>query len=131
MEQTLDSLYQKALEEIEACSDLESLNNVRNAYLSKKSPLMALMGQMKTLSGEEKAAFGKKINEVKNEITSRLEAKKVVLEKEALKARLEKEALDITLPGVSFVKGAKNPFYIIQDEMIEVLLAERQKKAKS
>lgn len=119
----LDSLYQSALEEIEGCLDLDSLNNVRNAYLSKKSPLMALMGQMKTLSGEEKAAFGKKINEIKNDIARRIEEKRVVLEAEALKVKLANETIDITLPGRDFARGAKNPFYIIQDEMIDIFAA--------
>ena len=119
----LDSLYQSALEEIEGCLDLDSLNNVRNAYLSKKSPLMALMGQMKTLSGEEKAAFGKKINEIKNDIARRIEEKRVVLEAEALKVKLANETIDITLPGRDFTRGVKNPFYIIQDEMIDIFAA--------
>ena len=123
MEQTLNELYQKALEEIELCTTLESLNNVRNAYLSKKSPLMALMSKMKDLTGEERAAFGKKINEIKNDITARIESKRIVLEEKALKEKLEKEAIDITLPGRKLTRGAKNPYYIIQDEMIDIFAA--------
>lgn len=123
MEQTLDSLHQTAIKEIDECLDLDSLNNVRNTYLSKKSQLMAMMGQMKTLSGEEKAAFGKKINEIKNDIASRIEQKRVVLEAEALRIKLANEALDITLPGKNFTSGAKNPFYIIQDEIIDIFAA--------
>lgn len=123
MEQTLDSLHQTAIKEIDECLDLDSLNNVRNTYLSKKSQLMAMMGQMKTLSGEEKAAFGKKINEIKNDIASRIEQKRIVLEAEALRIKLANEALDITLPGKNFTSGAKNPFYIIQDEIIDIFAA--------
>lgn len=123
MEQTLDSLYQKAIAEIDECSDLEGLNNIRNTYLSKKSQLMLMMGQMKTLSGEEKAAFGKKINEIKNNIASKIEEKRAALEKEALRIKLANEALDITLPGRNFSSGAKNPFYIIQDEIIDIFAA--------
>lgn len=123
MEQTLDSLHQTAIKEIDECLDLDSLNNVRNTYLSKKSQLMAMMGQMKTLSGEEKIAFGKKINEIKNDIASRIEQKRTVLEAEALRIKLANEALDITLPGKNFTSGAKNPFYIIQDEIIDIFAA--------
>ncbi len=123
MEQTLDSLYKKAIAEIDECSDLEGLNNIRNTYLSKKSQLMLMMGQMKTLSGEEKAAFGKKINEIKNSIVSKIEEKRAALEKETLRIKLANEALDITLPGRNFSSGAKNPFYIIQDEIIDIFAA--------
>ena len=50
----LESLHQQALSEIEVSSDLDSLNNVRNTYLSKKSPLMAMMSKMKELSVDRK-----------------------------------------------------------------------------
>ncbi len=123
MEQTLDSLHQTAIKEIDGCLDLDGLNNVRNTYLSKKSQLMAMMRQMKTLSGEEKAAFGKKINEIKNDIATRIEQKRIVLEEEALRIKLANEALDITLPGRNFTSGVKNPFYIIQDEIIDIFAA--------
>ncbi len=120
MEPTLEELHEQALKEIEECENLESLNNVRNAYLSKKSPLMALMSRMKELIGEEKVAFGKRINDAKNEIMTRLEAKRAVLEAKRLADKLQKETIDITLPSKGMEKGAKNPFYIIQDEMIDI-----------
>lgn len=120
MEHTLEELHEKALQEIAACDDLETLNNVKNTYLSKKSPLMALMSRMKELTGEMKAAFGKKINDAKTEISMRLEEKRKALEERALEEKLKKETIDISLPSKGMEKGSKNPFYIIQDEMIDI-----------
>lgn len=120
MEDQIKELHEKAVEEIEACDDLETLGTIRNAYLSKKSPLMALMSRMKELSGEAKAAFGKHINDAKNEIAERLEAKRKALEERKIEKQLEEEAIDISLPGKEMKKGAKNPFYKIQDEIIDI-----------
>lgn len=120
MEDQIKELHEKAVEEIEACDDLETLGTIRNAYLSKKSPLMALMSRMKELSGEARAAFGKHINDAKNEIAERLEAKRKALEERKIEKQLEEEIIDISLPGKEMKKGAKNPFYKIQDEIIDI-----------
>ena len=116
----LESLHQQALSEIESSSDLETLNNVRNTYLSKKSPLMAMMAKMKELQGEEKISFGQKINSIKNELTLKLEEKRTLLEEAKLQQKLQDEVIDITLPGVNYDMGGKNPFRIIEDEMIDI-----------
>ena len=116
----LESLHQQALSEIEASSDLDTLNNVRNTYLSKKSPLMAMMAKMKELQGEEKISFGQKINSIKNELTLKLEEKRTLLEEAKLQQKLQDEVIDITLPGVNYDMGGKNPFRIIEDEMIDI-----------
>lgn len=120
MEDQIKELHEKAVEEIESCDDLETLGTIRNAYLSKKSPLMALMSRMKELSGEARAAFGKHINDAKNEIAERLEAKRKALEERKIEKQLEEETIDISLPGKEMKKGAKNPFYKIQDEIIDI-----------
>lgn len=116
----LDELYQEALARITGAEDLESLNDVRNTYLSKKSPLMAMMSKMKELAGDARVAFGQKINMVKNELTSKIEAKKEALEAKLLEEKLQKEVIDISLPGVNYDMGGKNPFRIIEDEMIDI-----------
>lgn len=123
MEKELDTLHEEALHEIDEIRDLDDLTTVRNRYLSKKSPLMAFMGKMKELSGEAKAAFGKKINEVKMEIIARIEEKKEILEKAKLANQLANETIDISLPGKNFSRGSRNPFYIIQDEMIDIFIS--------
>lgn len=107
MEDQIKELHEKAVEEIEACDDLETLGTIRNAYLSKKSPLMALMSRMKELSGEARAAFGKHINDAKNEIAERLEAKRKALEERKIEKQLEEETIDISLPGKEMKKEPK------------------------
>lgn len=118
----LEQLHKEALEKIEEIDSLEKVNEVRNDYLSKKSKFMGLMSKMKELSIEGKKAFGEAINKAKDEITTKLEEKRQMLEKKVLEEKLKREEIDVTLPGVSYEMGGKNPFYIIQDEMIDIFL---------
>lgn len=118
----LTKLHQEALQDIEKITNLAQVNEVRNKYLSKKSQFMGLMSKMRDLNPQEKASFGQMINKAKSEITMKLEEKRICLEEAALNERLKAEAIDITLPSCNYELGAKNPFFIIQDEMIDIFV---------
>lgn len=121
-EKELSELHQKALASIDSATTLERLNDIRNEYLSKKSPLMALLGKMKELPPEERAAYGQKVNAVKAEISAKLDGKLADFEAKALREKLENESIDITLPGTSEESGARNPFFVIQDEITDIFI---------
>ena len=115
-------LKQDALQEIEAAETSDALNNVRNTYLSKKSELSSLTSQIGSLPPEERKAFGAALTEVRVAITTAIEEKMTYLKNKELEEKLEKEKIDISLPGANYEVGARNPFYIIQDEVIEIFL---------
>ena len=109
-----------ALKEISDATDENVLEKIRNTYLAKKSELNALMGIMRNLSPEDKVTFGKVMNEVRNDISTKFEEKRQEIAKKALDKKLEKEAIDISLPGRSYNVGSINPIYSIIDEMISI-----------
>lgn len=118
----LNEIYQKALNEIDGVKDMDTLQNIRNTYLSKKSELMSFMSHMKDLQGQERAAFGQKINSIKNEISEKIDAKKKALEEKKLQEQLEKEVIDFTLPASDVGLGSKHPFQIIVDQISEIFI---------
>ena len=122
MDQKLLDLKTEALSNIEACDNLARINELRVEYLGKKGFLSGLSSNMGKLQPSERAEFGKKINEVKNAITSSLEEKRVKLEEEALNKRLESESIDITLPGSNMVPGSKHIIQSMIDEISEICL---------
>lgn len=121
-EHELEALHQEALKAIENAATLEEITTVHNDYLSKKSKFMGLMSHMKDLTAEGRKVFGEAINKAKNEITEKLTAKRQKLEEKLLEEKLEREKIDISLPGVNYERGGKNPFFIIQDEMIDIFI---------
>ena len=85
--QTADSVLNEALDAEKEVKDQNDLSLFYNRFLSKKGKASTLMTLMKEVKAEHKAAFGKKVNEVKASIVSFYEAKKKELEAE--KARKE------------------------------------------
>ena len=120
--ENLESIKLEAIEELKKVEDTTQLNEVRNKYLSKKGLVSSLMSKMKDLSPEERANFGKVVNELKEAISSALEEKKIEIDAKELEAKLNKEKIDITLPGKSFQKGSKHPLQIINDEMCRIFI---------
>ena len=115
-------IKEQALKEVDAASNSDELNNVRNTYLSKKSELSGMSSLIGTLPVEEKKAFGQALNEVRVAITNAVEEKMSVLKSKELDEKLAKETVDISLPGKNNGLGARNPFHIIIDEITEIFL---------
>ena len=111
-----------ALNEISLANDNETLAKLQLTYLSKKSELMSFMSNMRNLQGEERAAFGQLINNVKTSIANAIDEKKREFERIALNKKLESEVIDITLPGNNYEKGTKHLFQRGIDEVSDVFI---------
>lgn len=116
------AIRELALKEIEKASSAPELLRIRNVYLAKKSELTSLMGLMKSIPNEGKAAFGKAINDAKGEIEAAFSAKNSDMEKKALAEKLSKEKIDLSLPGRNHEMGKVNPYYAIIDEMTDIFV---------
>ena len=113
-------IVDRALKEIEEADKGEVINNIRNNYLAKKSELMGMMSMLGQMSPEERKDFGKLINDAKNAIAEAINQKQQEIAEKELAKQLEKEKIDISLPGKRVELGGKNPFYIVQDELVEI-----------
>ncbi|MCH3908823.1 MAG: phenylalanine--tRNA ligase subunit alpha [Bacilli bacterium] len=116
----IKEIQAQALEMISKADTELALSNVRNAYLAKKSPLSAMMGKMKEVPNEEKASFGKAINDARSAIVLAYEEKLKKVEEAALNLKLESEKIDISLPAEKGNVGHTNPYMIIVDEMVSI-----------
>ena len=110
-------------EELEKASSSREIIEVKNRYLAKKGPFAALYKELGKLSGNEKAAFGKAINEARGELSEKLEKKLLAALSKEENERLLKEKIDISLPGTSLEEGHTNPFYLILDEIVDIFVS--------
>ena len=78
-------------------------------YLGKKGQLTGLLKNLGTLSPEDRPKAGALINEVKQELTGLLNARKDDLEQQALAEKLAAERVDVTLPGRRVDAGGLHP----------------------
>lgn len=121
----IEKILKEALEKIKQLtmnSTPEEIQAIRNEYLAKKSLLMGMMAALGSLGAEERKKIGQEINAAKNKITAELELKSEEIEKLRLIKKMEAEQIDLSLPGRTYEPGAKNPFFIIKDEISDIFI---------
>ena len=107
--QALSELVQSAVSKIDAAADVAALDAVRVAYLGKKGELTARLKSLSDLPADQRPAAGQEINQAKQTLQGRINARRDALENEALAARLVKDAVDVTLPGRGLALGGRHP----------------------
>lgn len=118
----LEALEKELIGCIKSAGNLADLESVRVAALGKKGSISAEMQRLGKMPAEERKAFGQAVNQVKERVTTALEARKQQLEAGALSARLAAEVSDITLsarPGPEQL-GRIHPVSHVLDECIEI-----------
>lgn len=107
--ESLEALKTAAIEAVQAASSPAELEQLRVDYLGKKGQLTGLLKNLGTLSPEDRPKAGALINEVKQELTGLLNARKDDLEQQALAEKLAAERVDVTLPGRRVDAGGLHP----------------------
>lgn len=116
----IENIANEALSKISGARSLKELEEARIELLGKNSAISLEMRKMGGLNEEEKKAFGKKINEVKSNITEMIDAKYIALKEAYLKERFAKEELDLTLPARYHKKGSIHPISQATQELLEI-----------
>ena len=83
MKEQLEKIKVKALERMESAQALETLNDIRVAYLGKKGELTTVLKSMKDVAPEERPKVGQMVNEVRALIESKLEETRAALARKA------------------------------------------------
>ena len=118
MEKIID--LDEAKKRILDCMSLKELNDLRVFYLGKKSILNQSMSKMGELSQDERIAFGKYVNTLKQDLNDFLEEQKNNLETIELNERLQNETIDISLDGDDFSSASYGIIGSIVDEICNI-----------
>lgn len=116
----LKDILELALEEIKESEDLNTLNELRIKYISKRGLVSQAMRKMRDLPDEEKPEFGKMVNQVKSKIETVLKSKQDELNEIKLMLDMKQEAIDVTLPGNDYNYGVQNPLIMIQRQIEKI-----------
>lgn len=122
MQERLKELQTEALGKIEQSTNLKELNDIRVAYLGKKGPITEVLRGMGKLSAEERPKMGALVNEVREEIASKIEAKQQQLEAAAINEKLAAETIDVTLPGRPVKVGNHHPLTRVIEEVEDLFI---------
>lgn len=123
MKEQIEQIRQNVMKEIENVQDEKELNDIRVKYLGKKGELTALLRGMGALSAEERPIIGSLVNEVRDELETKISEKEETYKKEELKRKLETEKIDITLPSNKVKRGSKHPLNRIIEEVEDLFVS--------
>lgn len=119
----IEALLTTAEQEIPNIKSIAEWEEVQRKYLGKKSVLTQFLRQLGELDETERPLLGRKLNEVKERLTSLLLERKQELELQAINQSLTVEQLDITLPGIRTPCGHQHPITQVLREIEEIFVA--------
>ena len=120
MKEQLNSIQQKALDEIKNAVDIKTVDDLKVRRVGKKGELTAILKQMGQLSAEERPVIGQLANQVRECIENDIGRKKEQLKALETERKLKKETLDVTLPGRKLEQGRRHPLNIVLDDLKEI-----------
>ncbi|MCA8948617.1 MAG: phenylalanine--tRNA ligase subunit alpha [Planctomycetes bacterium] len=108
------------LASIAAAADAGALAAVEKRLLGPKGEVLELVRSVTALPKDERPAFGKAANLVKQAVEAALAAARERFADSALKSELEATDFDPTEPGPRRARGTLHPITIVQNELVDL-----------
>lgn len=109
MLQQLETLYAEAVRSIDAVVTADDLQTWETKYIGRKGTVTTLVRSVGELPKDERATFGKRANEIKDELNTIFEKRGELIRGRELARNLEEGGIDVTLPGRSVPMGGIHP----------------------
>ncbi len=120
MQQHIDELVSKGIEEIGKAAGLRELEALRVQFFGKKGALADLQKMLGSLSPDEKPAFGARLNQARTSLGEALESRTAHLSEAALEAQLAEEMIDVSLPGREQGCGGLHPVSDVSRQIFRI-----------
>ncbi|MEI6831212.1 MAG: phenylalanine--tRNA ligase subunit alpha [Candidatus Omnitrophota bacterium] len=114
----INLIQEKIEDDLTAVVSIQGLEDVRIKYLGRKGLVAELTSVIPTLAIQERGVFGKKVNALKNKITTLIQEKE-----KSLKVQVDSSQandLDIGMPGIARGLGTRHPITQIIDEVCTI-----------
>ena len=109
MKEELNKQIAEARDQITKAERQHDLMQLKSRYLGKKSELNGFMKRLSELPREERPAFGKIVNEAKQQLEDLINIRLSDLKETEYKQILQSDHLDLTMPGYRQEYGALHP----------------------
>ena len=98
-------------------TNAKEVEEARVRLLGKKGEITKLFEDFRTCSPDLKREFGRKLNELKQAASAKIEELK---EKTASSATAEGPKEDLSMPGTPFALGSRHPVSIVRQEIVDI-----------
>lgn len=119
-ESKISEIKREAEKESLEINDSKALEKFRVKFLGEKSFLMAEQKNIKNISKEERPAYGKSLNDLKQYIQTIYDDKKNLVETKEIEKEVADSEIDITLPGIPIEIGHEHPISIVTKDIIDI-----------
>ncbi len=116
----LETLLSDFNSQISAIHNKQQLEEIRINFLGKKGLVTELFSQLKDVAPEEKKAFGARVNQVRDEVTKKIDSAKEAFENAELNEKLQGEKIDVTAPTRKNNLGKIHPINKVMQEIEEI-----------
>lgn len=117
MEKIIAQIKEQALSTISSALDKEALKGLRVKFVGRKGEVTRFLRNISTLPADQRAAAGKKANEVKKALNDAFKRAFEKFEDAALKSE---DQIDVSLPGKVAPKGYLHPVTQINSRICEI-----------
>jgi len=109
MLERINTLKEKAVEELSEAVDQESLRAWRVKYLGRSAELGEILQGLKDLDKEQRHLVGREVNLAKSALEGAFEERQEEMRIAELDRSLREDKLDVTLPGRPLTRGRLHP----------------------
>ena len=116
----LEALREQAEVELRKAGTEEELLAIRTRYLGRKGLLTGLLRNIANVPSEARPQFGKDCNEVKEDLSARIDGILAGMVSARKEAALLSERIDVTLPGRGVRQGRIHPVIQVREEICRI-----------
>jgi len=120
-ELTPETLFESFARDLAEAKNSSELEQVRRDHLGRKSPLKAVMKQLRELPDNERRDVASRLNAVRERIESELESAIHSISRAEIAERLASEWQDLTMPGRVPPRGGRHPVTEVEERVMSVL----------
>ena len=117
MQEQFELLKNKAIKELEGVNSSKELFDLKAKFVGKNGEITALLRGMKDVPADQRANFGKMVNDLKVEVSNYFDQKELELKSAEMKAKFLSEAVDVTLPAKTQNSGSLHPLNIVKNKI--------------
>ncbi len=120
MNKDLLQIKDQSLKELSEITSEAEIYQYKSRILGKNGSLTRILKGLKDIPVDERPAFGKLVNEVKNEIEKAIEESLINSRQVKKELDLSQDGFDATLPGRAIPVGRRHPVTLITDEILDI-----------
>jgi phenylalanyl-tRNA synthetase alpha chain len=120
MQKELEELRIRALEELQQAQDSDELDAWEKTYIGRKGLVTVMTRRVGELPPEQRPRFGRRANEIKQELTAAYEEREAAIKAEEMAREIAAGAIDVTLPGRPRRLGRLHPLTQVLREIYRI-----------